>query len=111
MDRFEEWAHGNGLTRIVTVFRRFICEEDICPDCGRTILVAVAADGEGGKLFRLECLFCPWTTDALPDPETGRRAFKRCPNETVVARRLAIERGATANAAAAQTCDNSSVEK
>lgn len=89
MNRFEQWTHGNGGIRDVEVIRRLICDEDVCPECERTILVAVATTNSGGQVFRLECLFCQWTTDALPDPEMERGAFKRHPVRTMVARRLA----------------------
>lgn len=76
MNCFERWTLGDGQNREVISARRSICGEDVCPECGR--------------VFRLECLFCGWTTDALPDPEPAqgldREAFKRCLAEA--ARRL-----------------------
>lgn len=92
MNCFERWTLGNGENSEVTSARRSICGEDVCPECGRTILVAVAIVRQGGRVFRLECLFCGWTTDALPDPEpapgTDCGAFKRCLVEAEAARRL-----------------------
>jgi hypothetical protein len=77
MFRFEEWTLDDGQRRRVAVIRRYLCGEDVCPECGRAIIAAVATAPERGQVFRLECLFCPWKTEALPDPERKRELFKQ----------------------------------
>lgn len=69
MCRFERWAFGDGNRRRVTILDRHHCDEEVCPECGRGIRVTIAKAPDIGQVFRLECLFCHWTTNALPDPE------------------------------------------
>lgn len=67
MIRSEQWRLNNGGIVTITALRRLHCAEDACADCGQTIIVAVAALQNGKPVFGLECLFCPWKTDALPN--------------------------------------------
>ncbi|MDR1611609.1 MAG: hypothetical protein LBT97_02370 [Planctomycetota bacterium] len=77
MCRFERWTFGDGKRRVVAILRRQPCGDDACPECGHAIAAAVAKTPGLGRVFRLEGLFCPWTTDALPDPEREEEPFKR----------------------------------
>jgi hypothetical protein len=66
---FEEWSLGTGPLVKVTVIRRYLSTEDICPRCGLGIRVAIGTASGGMQVYRLECLVCEWVTEALPDPE------------------------------------------
>lgn len=65
----EVWAGYNGLSIGVSVINRYATTEDVCPECNSGIRIAVGKDIESGEqLFRIECLKCGWTSEALPDP-------------------------------------------
>lgn len=68
---FERWPFFTGATVDVTIIRRYLSTEDVCLPCGGGIRVAVGKVNGEIRVFRLECLVCGWTTDALPDPKAG----------------------------------------
>ncbi len=64
-----QWKDADGNPINVSITRNYLAAEDTCPECksGLRIVEARAEDGE--PVFRIECLSCGWTTEALPDPE------------------------------------------
>lgn len=77
MSHFESWPLSSGKRRRVAVLNRHLGNDDACPECGYAIAVAIAKTVGDRQVFRLECLSCHWTTDALPDPERDGRPFKQ----------------------------------
>lgn len=67
LNAFENWKLAGGERIQVTVLYRYIPIGEQCPQCDAVIRVAVATAKGGLPVFRLECGFCDWLTEALPD--------------------------------------------
>ena len=66
----ENWGSYDGQNIQVNILRRYLTTEDVCPECDGGLRIAVGRDmASGAQLFRLECVSCGWTSEALPDPE------------------------------------------
>lgn len=66
----EDWLSHDGRVMSVIILRRYLTTEDVCPECAGGLRIAVGKHTESGEqVYRLECVSCAWTTEALPDPE------------------------------------------
>lgn len=64
----EQWENYDNCRVDVEILRRYLTLEDICPECGGGLRIAVGTM-EGEQVFRFECVACPWTSETLPDPD------------------------------------------
>ena len=74
MDKTREvWNSYEGGRCEVDVLRRYITTEDVCPECGCGLRIAIGTETTSREqVYRLECLSCEWVSEALPDPEAAR---------------------------------------